>query len=442
MQGVLHLGGTWRRWSLSQFYYGWYIVGACNLVAFITWGVGVFNQGVFLGYFVEQYGWSRATLSVGPMLFHLWAGVAGMVVGRSIDQRGPRPVLLTGALTIGAGAIAFGLTRQPWHTYVAFVLLSTGFACIHTVTLGKIVARWFVRQRSRAMAAATLGASLGGTLLVPLNAAMLERWGSLAGGMTLAVIAIGLIVPITLWVVKDGPEVLSLRPDGDDQTPEAEPAPSDTADAYSWTVPQAMRTLAFWALAISFPLGMIAQSGFLVHEVMFLQPTFGLLGAAAVVTVTTIAGTVGRLSFVWFGNRWAPQHVASATFLLQAAAFVLLACGSAPWSLITGAALFGLTMGIVVILQPLTTATCFGQHTFGRIYGPIYLGIRFGSALGPLLCGLLAAAGSYRLVWLLVAGGLCLAAVSIRWAIPPISAPATVAPQASSLKNWRVNETL
>ena len=34
-------------------YYGWYVVAACNVVALMTWGIGVFNQGVFLGYFVD-----------------------------------------------------------------------------------------------------------------------------------------------------------------------------------------------------------------------------------------------------------------------------------------------------------------------------------------------------------------------------------------------------
>jgi MFS family permease len=409
------------RTTTHRLYYGWYIVGACNLVAFMTWGVGIFNQGVFLGYFAETYGWSRATLSIGPTLFHLWAGVAGIVVGRTIDRCGPRPVLIVGALMLSAGVIAFGLTQHPWQIYPGFLLLSTGFACVHTVTLGKIVARWFVRHRARAMAIATFGASLGGTLLVPLNAAVLERWGGLAGGITLATITTSTIVPLALWVVKDGPEVLGLLPDGNIREIDDTPSVVDAADIYAWTIPEAMRTPAFWALTISYPLGMIAQSGFLVHQVMFLQPTFGLLGAAMVVTVTTITGTIGRASFALLGNHWRPRHVAISVFMLQAAAFLLLATGNTPWSLIAGSAVFGFTMGIVVILQPLTTAECFGQRTFGRIYGPIYLGIRLGSALGPLLCGVISIAmGSYQLVWLLMAGGLLLAAISIRWAVPPI----------------------
>ncbi len=68
-------------------YYGWYIVIACNVVAFMTWGVGVFNQGVFLAYFAEQHGWSRSDLSLGPTLFYVWAGAVGVGVGRLIRAK-------------------------------------------------------------------------------------------------------------------------------------------------------------------------------------------------------------------------------------------------------------------------------------------------------------------------------------------------------------------
>lgn len=401
-------------------YYGWYIVAACSGVAFITWGVGVFNNGVFLGYFVERYGWTRASLSIGPTLFHLWAGLMGIFVGRLIDRQGPRPVLLLGALAMAAGVMLLGLPQQPWHTWPAFLLLGTGFACLHTVTLGKIVARWFFRQRARAMAVATFGASLGGTLLVPLNVAILQRWGSAASGATLAAIALCMIVPLALWVIKDGPEVFGLQPDGDDKPHDAPETDATPADTYPWTVPEALQTRAFWLLAICFSLGMFAQSGFLLHQVMFLQLTFDLRGAAFVVMVTTLMGTVGRISFAVLGNRWHARHVASAVFVLQATGMALSAYGRAPWLLTLASAIFGLTMGIVVALQPLLTAGCFGQHAFGRIYGPIYFGIRCGAAAGPLVFGLMATAtGDYRGVFTLSAVGLGLAALGIGWAMPP-----------------------
>jgi MFS family permease len=402
-----------------RLYYGWYIVIACNFVAIMTWGIGIFNQGVFLGFFEREYGWTRAALAVGPTLFHIWAGIIGIAVGRLIDRLGPRPILVFGAVALGAGAVALGLSRSPWQSYAAFLLLGTGYAFMHTVTLGAIVSRWFIKDRPRAMAAATFGASIGGMILVPLNAAVLEHWGGLAGGLTLAVIACGIVVPLAVWVVRDGPEALGLRPDG--ATAATVGTAPDTVDDRFWSVRDAMRTPAFWAIAIGFHLVMVAQAAFLVHQVLFLRPTFGLLGAATVVTVTTIMGTLGRCGYAWLGPRWSSRSWSAGIFVLQAAGLLLSAIGGAPWVLVTGSAAFGLTMGIIVSLHPVISAECFGRRSFGRIYGPLYLGVKLGAAFGPILVGLLAMGlGGYRLAWTVVAAGPLLGAMLMPWAtVPP-----------------------
>jgi MFS family permease len=408
------------RFKSGGLYYGWYIVGVCNFVALMTWGIGIFNQGVFLGSFEREYGWSRATLSIGPMLFHGWAGVVGIAVGRLIDRCGPRPILIIGALALGGGAMALGLTRHAWQTYPAFLLLGTGYAFLHTVTLGAVVSRWFVRERARAMAAATFGASIGGMILVPLNAAVLERWGGFAGGLTLAIIACGIVIPLAIWIVKDGPEALGLHPDGASASGNGTMLDADATDVRLWTIAEAMRTAAFWAIGIGFSLVMVAQAGFLVHQVLFLRPTFGFLGSATVVTLTTVMGTVGRIIFAMYGNRGASRQWCAGIFALQAVGLLLMAVGGAKWLLIAGSAAFGLTMGIIVSLQPVISAECFGRRSFGRIYGPLYLGVKIGSALGPLLIGLIAAGtDSYRLAWTVVAAGPLLAALLMPWALPP-----------------------
>ena len=404
----------------SSFYYGWIIVIACNLVACITWGVAIFNQGVFVAHYMSAYGWSPATLSVGPVLFHLWAGAAGIFVGRMVDSRGPRPVLIAGAFVICLALFGFTLVREPWHTYPVFVLLGTGFACIHTITIGKIVARWFLRQRSRAMAASTFGAGIGGALLVPLNAAMIEAHGVQGGALALAVVTVAVILPLALWVIKDSPESIGLIPDGrNGQAVDAEePNADEAADVRVWTVPEATRTLAFWGLSFCFGLGMLAQGAYLFHQVPFLQATLGLLGAASVVTVTTIAGIAGRLIFVAVGDRLSAKVWTAIMFALQALSFVILSRASEPFGLTVGSTLFGLTMGVLVTLQPLATAQCFGRESFGRVYGPVYMSIRLGAAIGPGIVGiLLAATGNYATSWLLLACCLSIALVAIPWAL-------------------------
>lgn len=74
---------------MQRFYYGWVIVLACNLVACVTWGVVIFNEGIFVAYYVKAFGWSFPALSIAAVLFHLAAGGAGVLIGRIVDQPGP-----------------------------------------------------------------------------------------------------------------------------------------------------------------------------------------------------------------------------------------------------------------------------------------------------------------------------------------------------------------
>ena len=403
-------------------YYGWIIVVACNFVACITWGVAIFNQGVFAAYWIEAYGWSPAALAGAPALFQLWAGFAGVAVGRIVDRHGPKPALLAGAGFIAAALALTANVDALWQVYPVSLVMGTGFACIHTVTLGKIVSRWFLRQRARAMALATLGAGVGGATLVPLNAWLIERDGPAAGCLALGAITALTLVPLALWVVKDGPESLGLRIDGaraDAPAPSTDD-PAEKRDAALWTLGEAMRSGPFWGLAFCLGFGMLAQSAFLYHQTPFLQETLGLLGAAKVVSMTTLAGLVGRAIFVAVGDRLSTRAWITLVYGFQALSFATLAFAEGPLGLTLGSILFGATMGLVITLQPLATAFVFGRESFGRIFGAIYLGIRTGAALGPIAIGaVIALAAGYETGWLLVSASLGVAILILPLALRP-----------------------
>lgn len=415
-------------------FYGWYIVAGCNAIALVTWGVAIFNNGIFIAYFVDQRGWSPAALSIGPTLFQITAGLAGILVGRAVDRRGPRSVFLVGGGVVAIGIASLGFATEVWHTYLAFTVLGAGFACLHTVTLGKLVARWFVRSRTRAMTIATFGASIGGMILAPINANILGTWGAPAAGLLLGALAIAIVWPVATLVIRNDPAALGLRPDGDPDPARAatearDPAvgpsavPAATGAPHTperaWTLAEATQQRAFWALALTLPLGMFAQGSFLIHQVSYLTSgTFSLVQAATVVTAVTIASTLGRALFVFVGDRLSPPVTNGIVFLIQAAAFALLAVAPNPAMQVAGSVLFGLTMGVLVILQPLSVAAAFGERTFGAIYGPIYLAIRIGAALGPLAVGVGAVAFGYPAVWGLLSLGLVVAATAVVTTVP------------------------
>lgn len=335
-----------------------------------------------------------------------------MFVGRSVDRLGPKPALLAGAALICVAMAAFAHVSAVWHVYPAFLLLGTGFACIHTVTLGKIIARWFYRQRARAMAAATLGAGVGGAVLAPLNAWLLESHGVAVACAALAAVTLAVLLPAAIWAIKDGPESMGLEIDGGSAGGDATAAETEAAerDAAEWTLKRAMGGFAFWALAAALGFGMLAQSAFLFHQTPFLHQTLGLVGAAGLVSATTLAGLAGRFAFLLIGDRLSTLLWLLIVFCIQAASFVALAYAETATGLFVGCVMFGATMGLVITLQPLAVAHVYGRTSFGRIYGAIYFAIRAGAAIGPVVVGgVLAFAGGYPAAWLLVAASLAVA---------------------------------
>ncbi len=275
------------------------------------------------------------------------------------------------------------------------------------------------------MAMATLGTSLGGMLIVPLTAGLLQQWGGLTSGLILAAMTLGVILPLTLWGIPDGPASLGLHPDGD-STPSDAASPSvtksDDTSASQETLAAATRTLTFWALAFCFPFVVMTQAGFAAHKIVMYQATFGLLGAAGIATMSTFIGVMSRIGFMWLNPRWAPQYIAMGIYLLEAVGLVLLAFSEMTWLLIASAAILGFCMSLTVTLEPLITAECFGHSAYGRIYGPIYFATRIAAALGVLLYGVLAnATGNYQFALCVMVAALVLATGSIFLAALSIS---------------------
>lgn len=123
-----------------------------------------------------------------------------------------------------------------------------------------------------------------------------------------------------------------------------------------------------------------------------------------------------RYCFTW--RQAALGCLSVVSWISQALAFLILALAETPLWLTLGSALFGLTMGLVITLQPLEVAYMFGGASFGRIYGPIYMSIRISSAIVPAIVGVvLAAAGGYSSAWIAVAASLGLAIGALPWAL-------------------------
>jgi hypothetical protein len=56
-----------------------------------------------------------------------------------------------------------------------------------------------------------------------------------------------------------------------------------------------LRTWAYWTISVSFAAGLVAQVGFITHQVAFLTPLLGTARTALCVSLMALAATVARL---------------------------------------------------------------------------------------------------------------------------------------------------
>jgi predicted MFS family arabinose efflux permease len=166
-----------------------------------------------------------------------------------------------------------------------------------------------------------------------------------------------------------------------------------------------LRDPGFWSIAVPFALALMAQVGFIVHQVAFLLPPLGVAGAGIAVALTAGAATTGRLVLATVIDRLNQRRTAAISFTSQAAGLaMLLLWPAAPAALYIGSVIFGLSVGNVVTLPALIVQREFAARSFGLVIGLSSMVGQLGLSAGPALLGAMHdATGGYP-----AAIGLCL----------------------------------
>jgi MFS family permease len=148
-----------------------------------------------------------------------------------------------------------------------------------------------------------------------------------------------------------------------------------------------MGTKAFWAIVFAFLFGISGQMSFLMHEVSFMSQFVGPTRAAAAISVTSGASLLGRFFMGAVVDRFDKRVMIMLCFFIQSAAMLTAGFSSQVVILYICVFAFGLTMGNVVLLQSLIIGECFGQVSFGTVFGLAGLFISSLSSFGPMIAG-------------------------------------------------------
>jgi len=371
-------------------FYGWWIVVAGTVIFMVSSGIGFYCHGVFLDPLSREHGWSKGSISLAVTLFFFTSGVMGVVIGQKVDKYGPKPVLITGSVLTGCALALLGRITELWQLYAVYFLMAVGWSCTAMIPVNTVITNWFIRKRGSAMSIAMTGLSVGGIIFVPLATYMIFRWGLGTALPILGVFFWVVIIPVTLFVLKQRPSDIGQYPDGDDYSVSndgSEHPVGYAAQIREWTRLEAMKTLAFWSIVISFLLAMTGQVAYLMHQMSFLTKSIGLTGATSAVSITAGASIFGRLLLGSFIDRLEKRYAIMVLFSIQGAAILALSFSQHVIVLYLGTFAFGLTMGSILMMQSLIMGECFGLVSFATVSGAAGIFISTGAALGPAIAG-------------------------------------------------------
>ena len=194
-----------RAQTRGPIFYGWYIVGTVFVIHTVSCGLIFYNLSIFLKAFVAEGGFSVSATSNATAFFFISSGFSGLVVGWLLDRYDPRWIVTSGAFISATVLASAGHVAEMWQLYCFYFLFGIGNAAVAVIPGMTIVARWFTRQRSKAIAYASTGLSLGGIVFTPLSATLIERYGLGEAAYWLGLVLILGVVPISLIMLRKSP---------------------------------------------------------------------------------------------------------------------------------------------------------------------------------------------------------------------------------------------
>ena len=380
------------------------VITALGIAQILAWGTSFYFPAVFAGPIVADTGWSLGYVVGGTSVGLLVAGLISPQVGKIIDVRGGRPILLASSLFYAAGLIGIGLAPALPIYLMAWVLLGIGMGTGLYDAVFAALGRMYGSAARGPITNLTLFGGFASTVCWPLSAFMIEHIGWREACFVYAGLHVLVALPLQMAVIRRAPKSAAAMHE-------------DTAQS---TSPPAIanETLIFALLALVLSIAAGIGSIVVVHLLIFLQ-AMGVDFAVAV-SLGTLFGPAqvgARVVERLFGSRYHPIWTMIGSCTLMAVGLLLLA-GRFPILLLV-ILLYGAGYGISWIGRGTLPLALFGPVRFPRLMGKLAFPSLIVQALAPSAGALLIeASGAAATIGVLTALALInVVLIGLLWAV-------------------------
>ena len=363
-------------------------------------GVGFYGLSVYLQAFSRELGWSVASISSATTFFFLIGGLTAIPVAKLVAKYDVRWVVVAGAVLGSGSLLCMQFVSERWHLFLVYAVYALGWSASGVGPVTTVVTRWFAAKRASALAIASTGLSVGGIVVTPVIKWILDTQGIKAGSPWLATIWFVGIVPVAVLLLLPFPHQLGWMPDG-------ERAASNDAPVLTGTpLSLAVKSRFFLMVAIGYIFAFGAQVGGVQQLVKMVEERTDRTTATLGTVVLSLFSIIARFTASRLIARLDMTRFTVMVAIMQGVSLAFIGFMNSSVGLLVGIALFGATIGNMLMMQSLLIAQRFGVLDYPRIAARQGLISFTGTAGGPLLLGALHDfAGGYRSSY--VVAGVC-----------------------------------
>ena len=387
----------------TPFFYGWVIAVISTLGFLFSVPGQTMGMAVFADAFIEITGLSRTELSLAYMLGTISSALFLTRAGRFYDEYGPRLVLVSASLLLGASVIFISLVDviSLWLTdllgintiAVTFCLMVVGYFGVRFSGQGVMTSAsrnmllvWFERKRGLVSGVRGVIVSLGFSLAPLVLAVLIDVWEWRAALWWLAVVVGPGFALLCLLLIRDKPESCGLL--ADNQAPSLDRHEEQVVQR-NFTLKEVRRNVVFWLYSMGLSIHALFGTAVIFHIVAIFaeagrsrEEAFAYFIPQALVSVATNLGASALADY----TRLKPFLLLMlASFTIGAVGLVFLQHEFGYWSLVVG---FGVGGGLWGMLANLTFIRHYGPKHLGEISGLNASLTVFASSIGPLLFSL------------------------------------------------------
>ena len=376
--------------SGSPVFYGWVIVFAGTLGMILSSPGLTYAVSIFTEHFINDLGLSRSVVSTLYTAGTLAASILLPLVGRQIDRRGSRAMVGLAGAFLGLTCVYMGLVRGA-------VMLAIGFLALRLFGQGSmnmvsqnVINQWWVRRRGVVMGISGVITSLLGTGGVPvLLNWMIPRYGWRETYIYIGLALLLVLVPLVYFLFRNRPEQYNLRPDGA-LTPEHDTLLIQQIEMEeNWTLPEALRTPAFWVISLSTGFSTMLMAAIFFHMVSLfgdsgLSPSMAASVFLPISIVTAIVTLVGGVLV----DRIPPRVLLAASLVALSAGLILATRLRSMETVLLFGVVIGVSSGLNHAVTGVVWANYYGRRDLGSIIGATSTITVLGSALGPMPVGI------------------------------------------------------